>query len=268
MQSKSDAIRTETQLLNTFDYAWNTSINGSRRPDDILEKLKKISSSTSHFSDIAHKLLRFSQKQVGIKIKARQLPSAEHKTCADEESHNFLSRVFKIGRSHRRLVFDRRTIVEEKTTICGVVLGHDSICRRPPVEGRKRCSEHKGMKIKGSIKVEILNKTVHPQSECAAPSSSHDLERLSPVTVNYVISERFTPICGFILPDGSPCRSQPIQGNKRCLEHKGRRIHKPNSISVQKEKLDYLQVLVSESEIPETCNPEKIQAQLFPKRPQ
>ncbi|PON50432.1 Effector of transcription, partial [Parasponia andersonii] len=188
MQSKSDAIRTETQLLNTFDYAWNTSINGSRRPDDILQKLKKISSSTTHFSDIGRKLVPFRHKQVGIRIEARKLPSAENKFSTskdDEESHNFLPRVFKFGRSQPRLVLDRNTIMEEKTTICGVILSHDSVCRRPPVEGRKR-----------------------------SPSSSHDSKGLSPVTVNDSISESFTATCGFISPDGSPCRSPPIQGNK------------------------------------------------------
>ena len=239
MPSKSDAIRTETQLLNTFDYAWNTSINGSRRPNDIIQKLKKISLSTTHFYDGVLRLVPFSQKQVGIKIEARKLPSTENKFSShvEEENHNLFSRIFKFGRSQPRLVLDRSTITEDRTTICGVLLGHDSICRRPPVEGRKRCADHKGMRIKGAVKVEISNSIVHPQLDCAAPSSSHcDSKGLSQVTVNYLTSERFTPTCGFILVDGSPCRSQPIKGNKRCVEHKGKRIHKPNSVPVQNEK--------------------------------
>ena len=66
MQNKEDALRTETQLLSTFDYAWNTSNNGIRRPDDILQKLHQIASCTRTLSDIARVVLPFTQKQVGI----------------------------------------------------------------------------------------------------------------------------------------------------------------------------------------------------------
>ncbi|XP_024017156.1 protein EFFECTOR OF TRANSCRIPTION 2 isoform X1 [Morus notabilis] len=269
MQSKSDALKTETELLNTFDYAWNTSINGTRRPDDILNKLKKISSSNIHFSDIARKLVPFSQKQVGIRIKARKFPSAEEKidTSADEESQNIFSRVFKFGRSQPKLVLDRSVIVLEDTTICGMVLGLDSICRRPPVEGRKRCAEHKGMRIKGPVSVALSNSNVNSQSTFSAPSSSLHSEELQPVTFNNASRESFTPICGFILADGSPCISQPLKGNKRCLEHKGRKIlQQTNSASVTKEKLYYLPDPVSESKSSEICFSGEVQAQAFAKR--
>ena len=267
MQSKIEALKTETQLLNTFDYAWNMSINGTRRPDDILQKLKKVSSSTTHFSDI-RKLLPFSQKQVGIRIKTGEFLSAENKTstCADEESHDLFSRVFKFGRSQPRLVQDRSTAIQDNTTICGMVLGHDSVCRKPPVEGRKRCSEHKGMKIKGSISSGILSSYVHPQSTFSGLSSSHDSKDLQRATlpVNYSSSDSFTPKCGFILVDGSPCSSQPLHGNKRCLEHKGRRISKPNSGSVLKEKLIYMPDLASKSVTYEIFySGVKLQAQAF-----
>lgn len=269
MQSKSDAIKTETQLLNTFDYAWNTSINGTRRPDDILIKLKKVSSSNVHFSDIARKLVPYSQKRVGIRINAGKYPFAEEKIdpFADEESQSYFSRVFKFGRSQPRLVQDRNVVLLEDTTICGVVLGHDSVCRRPPVAGKKRCGEHKGMKIKGSVAVGIFNRNVGSQPTLAAPSSSHDSEKLQPDTVNYNSSECFTPICGFILFDGSPCTTQPHKGNKRCLDHKGMRIHKPNSVSVTKEKLYHLpDHLVSKTESSKICFSRERQAQAFPKR--
>ena len=109
MQSKSDAIETEKQRLMTYDYAWNTSINGTRRPDDILTKLKKNSSSNIHFLDIARKLVPYNQTQVGIRIKAGKYPSAEEKIYpfADEESQSFFPWVFKFGRSQPRLVQDR-----------------------------------------------------------------------------------------------------------------------------------------------------------------
>lgn len=243
MQSKSNAQKTETELLNTFDYAWNTSINGSRRPEDILQKLKKVSSSANRFPDIVQRLLPFCPKQVGIRIEACKLLSTEKNfnTCADEGSPEILSRVFKFGRSQPRLVADRGGISEENAVICGVALAHDSVCRRPPVEGRKRCAEHKGMKINELLRMRISDRAVGQQygaiekvesdSHCA-PSFRHDRAGLPLVTVKYHVSETFSHICGFILIDGSPCTRQPLKGNKRCGEHKGRRIRKANSVSV------------------------------------
>ena len=79
MESKRDAEKTEAQLLNRFDYAWNTNNNGARRPDDIFRKLDKIASGSTKFPIIARKLLTFTNKQVGIAIKAGERPSPEDK---------------------------------------------------------------------------------------------------------------------------------------------------------------------------------------------
>ncbi|KAF3439581.1 hypothetical protein FNV43_RR17859 [Rhamnella rubrinervis] len=238
MQTKSDAHKTETKLLNTFDYAWNTSINGSRRPDDILQKLKKISSSSNWLPVIVPRLLPFSQKEVGIRIKASKLLSTRNNfnTCADEESPDIFSRVFKFGRSQPRLVVDRGGTTEENSVICGIAIDEDSVCRRPPVEGRKRCAEHKGMKINGLLTARISNSNVGLQygvndkresdSHCA-PSCKHNRAGLPLVTVKYPICESSSQICGFILTDGSPCSRQPLKGNKRCGEHKGRKVGLP-----------------------------------------
>ncbi|RZC27787.1 Protein EFFECTOR OF TRANSCRIPTION 2 [Glycine soja] len=92
MQNKEDALRTETQLLSTFDYAWSTSNNGIRRPDDILQKLHQIASGTRTLSDMARALLPFTQKQVGIQIKSIKLDEA------DNGSYNLLPRVFSFNR--------------------------------------------------------------------------------------------------------------------------------------------------------------------------
>ncbi|KAM1155637.1 hypothetical protein ACFX13_027099 [Malus domestica] len=224
MENKSNALKTETQLLDTFDYAWNTTINGARRPGDVLRKLKKISSSTTQFANIAQKLLPFSQKKVGIRIESSKPISTGDKFSAydDREIHNSPFRVFKLGRSQPRLV-SYRSITEENTSIiCGVVVGDDSVCRTAPVPGRKRCAEHKGMRINGSTRVGISISNV--DSQCRV-ISNHDPVELPPVEVP--ASEIFVPICGFILADGSPCGRHPIQGRKRCDEHKGRRIQKP-----------------------------------------
>lgn len=255
MQSKGDAQKTETQLLNTFDYAWNTSINGSRRPEDILDKLNKISSSRLRLGAVFQRVLPFSQRQVGIRIKACKLLSTEnnYNTCADEESPNILSRVFKFGRSQPRLVSDRSGITQQNTVICGVALTHDSVCTRPPVEGRKRCAEHKGMKINGLITVRLPFSTDVPKygvihstksDGYGAPGFAHDTD-----TVKYHVSESLGPICGFALSGGSPCRRQAVQGNKRCGEHKGRRTRKSNSglVSTEEKPLYIPDVIVSNS---------------------
>ncbi|RDX84210.1 Pentatricopeptide repeat-containing protein, mitochondrial, partial [Mucuna pruriens] len=219
MQNKEDALRTEAQLLSTFDYAWNTSNNGIRRPDDILQKLHKIASGTRTISDVARALLPFTQKQVGIRIKSSELPLADDKSDeADNGSYNFLSRVFSFNRSRPRIVQDITGVIqeEENAKICGVALGDGSICRRPPVEKRMRCPEHKGMRTNVSTARAIR----------APKSESHDVEDTPQTVVGSPVDESFTNtnICGIILKDGSTCRRQPVKGRKRCHEHKGWRI--------------------------------------------
>lgn len=215
MQNKEDAMRTEAQLLSTFDYAWNTSSNGIRRPEEILQKLQKIASGTRTLSDVTKVLLPFTQKQVGIRIKSSKLAQADDKLDeADNGSYNFLSRVFSFNRSRPRIVQSTSGVVQEQENakICGVALGDGLICRRPPVEKRLRCPEHKGMRANVSI----------------AESESN----VSQTVVGSPVDESLTDtnICGIILNDGSTCRRKPVQGRKRCHEHKGMRI----GASVQK----------------------------------
>nr|AAF78513.1 putative transcription factor [Pyrus pyrifolia] len=94
MENKSDALKTETQLLDTFDYAWNTTINGARRPDDVLRKLKKISSSTTRFANFAEKLLPFSQKKVGIKNESSKPISTGDKFGAYDDQGRITTSLF------------------------------------------------------------------------------------------------------------------------------------------------------------------------------
>ncbi|KAE7998574.1 hypothetical protein FH972_003108 [Carpinus fangiana] len=222
-ESKRDAEKTEAQLLNRFDYAWNSSNNGARRQYDILLKLKKDATNTIQFSNIVRKLMPFDQKQVGIRIKAS--------TCADEESYKFLSGVFKFSRLQPRLVLDRSGVTEDNSSFCGVVLSDGSVCRRPPVARRKRCAEHKGMRITGFIPTLVTE----GKSESTIGSditnlddregySHNDTAKCPLVVVKRPVSENFSPICGVFLSDGSACRRQPAQGRKRCNEHKDMRI--------------------------------------------
>ncbi|PNX92097.1 transcription factor [Trifolium pratense] len=213
MQTKGDALQTESQLLTTFDYAWNTINNGKRRPDDILEMLNKITSGarTRTISDVAKSLIPFTQKKVGIPIKSRKLPMTDNKSDeSDNGNYNFLSRVFKFNRLRPKIVQDTTDCAfENHGKVCGVILDDGSICTKLPVEKRVRCLEHKGMRI-NVITAKAIRRS---KSESETVIESHVDESISK-----------TIICGVIMENGSTCRREPVKGRKRCHEHKGKRI--------------------------------------------
>ncbi|KAK8559050.1 hypothetical protein V6N12_042338 [Hibiscus sabdariffa] len=199
MENKADARRTEAQLLNTFDYAWNKGSNGVRRHDDILQKLDKHASNLTKLANFTRKHLPFLQKQVGIKIKSSKILSDDNEFSkhADGENHNFLRQVVKFSRSQPRLVSDHGGSNKNDTITCGVVLEDGSICRRPPAEGRKRCAEHKGKKTKG----------YSARSSTSYKSVLHKGD--------YPEVEQCGPICGVAMVDGSLCTRQPVSRRKR-----------------------------------------------------
>nr|XP_011459781.1 PREDICTED: uncharacterized protein LOC101314891 isoform X3 [Fragaria vesca subsp. vesca] len=203
MRTKNEALRTERKLLDTFDYAWNRNSNASRRRDDVLQKLKKISSKSTRFTATVPRHLPFRQKQVSIRINSSNLISTEKKFSdyADKESRNLIPQVIKFGRSQPRLVLDGSGITQENTIVCGVAIGDGPICRKAPVQGRKRCAAHKGIKNTGS--------TTDSNREWVSFESGITWEN--------------TEICGVAAGDGSTCRRPPVQGRKRCAEHKGMR---------------------------------------------
>ncbi|XP_061994908.1 protein EFFECTOR OF TRANSCRIPTION 2-like [Rosa rugosa] len=213
MGTKSEAERTESQLLHALNYAWNTRFNGARRPDDVLQKLKKISSNPTLFTIIVPRPLPSRQKQVDIRINSSNLVSTEDKfsNYADRESRNIIPQVFKFGRSQPRLVLDGSG-TWENTIICGVAVGDGSICRKAPVQGRKRCAEHKGTRITGLITAS------NADSKCSFISNRELVSYKSGIT------QENTEICGVAAGDGSTCRRPPVQGRQRCAEHKGMRI--------------------------------------------
>ncbi|XWS17383.1 hypothetical protein CRYUN_Cryun33cG0062800 [Craigia yunnanensis] len=243
MENKADAQRTEAQLLITFDYAWNKGSNGARRHDDILQKLDKRASNRTKLAIFSRKHLPFLQKQVGIKIKASKLLSQDNEFSkyADGESYNFLWQVFKFSRSQPRLVLDRDGSNENDTITCGVVLGDGSICRRPPVEGRKRCAEHKGKKTKGSSVRLSTSEKLQPHKACSEyvvlDNGEFNVHGAKIPSCSLVPSlagdnpeiEQCNPICGVVMDDSSLCRRQPVSGRKRGDLHKGRRICSSNS---------------------------------------
>ncbi|XP_038880281.1 protein EFFECTOR OF TRANSCRIPTION 2-like [Benincasa hispida] len=230
MKNKKDAQMTEAQLLKTFDYAWNTSGNGARRHNDVLTKLDNIASRTTKFTFISRQLLPFRQKQMGIKIKTSKPIPPENKPAEYAEKRNsFFSRILNFSRSRPRLVVDTDDVNETDNNSCGVVEGYGVVCRKPPVEGRKRCAEHKGMKINGLLK---NSSGIGDKDFSGSITEISNYKEECSVSDSFPNKGSFIPICGVVLYDGSPCRRPPVQGRKRCEEHKGQRIRRSTSLDV------------------------------------
>ncbi|KAL8464018.1 hypothetical protein ACS0TY_033811 [Phlomoides rotata] len=214
MKSKKDAEITEKQLLDKFDYAWNKGFNGARRKDDIFKILDR-REKASLFSHLTKKVLFSNRKEVGIKI-----TTASNSSVVD--NNTIFSRILGIKRLQPKQ--EQCSSGDYCNDICGVSIGHGSVCSAPPVSGRKRCAVHKGLRVNGNISRFLRPNGERTDQHCC-DSQDENLRR-DPC------DEKFTPTCGFILNNDSPCTRKPLRGNKRCLEHKGRRIHK-SSISLQ-----------------------------------
>eukprot|EP00258_Populus_trichocarpa_P043992 XP_024460011.1 protein EFFECTOR OF TRANSCRIPTION 2 [Populus trichocarpa] len=124
----------------------------------------------------------------------------------------------------------------EHETTCGVNLGDGTFCRKQAVAGRKRCEEHKGMRVNTSV----LEPAAEDKIRMSAPSSvfnsfadgvnnnassKHNADSTWQCgSSNNPVKEHFPNTCGVMLGNGSFCRRQPILGNKRCWQHKGQRV--------------------------------------------
>ncbi|KAK6944843.1 hypothetical protein RJ641_025945, partial [Dillenia turbinata] len=231
MKSKKIAMKTEAWLLNEYDYAWNKSSNCVRRPDDVLQKLKNTAAPSTTGSSIMRKLQNSNQKKVGIKLEGTKpfLLEDGPSVYVDKKDNDFLSQIFKFGRSQPRVVISRTILEEKNILICGVVLGDGSVCQNLAVEWRKRCVEHKGMRLNGLTTRLILGSKSHAsnagfESRCISNSQSED--RLAAAAAKKCpTNEYFHPPCGLLLDDGSLCISPPTQGRKRCEKHKGKKSH-------------------------------------------
>ncbi|KAL6558546.1 hypothetical protein OROMI_018896 [Orobanche minor] len=225
MTSKKDAEITERQLLDKFNYAWNKGSNGERRQDDIHRKLDHLAKQ-SQFSLLVKKFLFVRKKQVGVKIKTPEsCLSKNGSNSSDMDDVTIFSRIFRVKRLQPKQVqFDY------SGDICGVAIGHGSVCTTRPVEGRRRCAMHKGMKVNGYVsKLDTEGKSVLP---LVASVGSVIVPNQNIVEFqNHV----FALACGFIMENGSPCKRKPVPRNKRCLEHKGRRIRRSEPESVREE---------------------------------
>uniref|UniRef100_A0A6N2MP37 GIY-YIG domain-containing protein n=2 Tax=Salix viminalis TaxID=40686 RepID=A0A6N2MP37_SALVM len=118
---------------------------------------------------------------------------------------------------------------QEHETTCGVNLGTRAVALR------KRCEDHKGMQVNTSvsepaaedkIRMPVLRGVSSSFSDSINnnASSKHNAYSTSQCgSSNNPVKEHFPNTCGVMLGNGSFCRRQPIQGNKRCWQHKGMR---------------------------------------------
>ncbi|CAN1340706.1 Protein EFFECTOR OF TRANSCRIPTION 2 [Linum perenne] len=251
MKDKNGAEKTESRLLNTFDYAWNRGGNGARRPNEILQKLDRIASTTAasaKFKDISKRLMSLGHGAVGIKIEAITKPMVDTNLAEDvddDDGKKFFARIFKFNRSKPRLVLDSYRIPEDKDNsgnVCGFIMVDGIPCSTPPIVGRKRCEKHKGMRIYGSTYVKQSPGTVRgANSTCSsAITPTADADELSKFTdtdgygsqLNWkLLIERddnlcaTTTTCGASLVNGSLCRRRTGKGNERCWQHQGKSVN-------------------------------------------
>ncbi|KAL6657684.1 hypothetical protein ACP70R_005464 [Stipagrostis hirtigluma subsp. patula] len=192
MDNKQEAEKTEAQLLRVFDYAWNKLQNGSCRREEILLKLEQgaLCYRSSLFSKVRYMKQKIFGQKPGIKIKRSgsadtssdimesmlprvrtfvgfrpQIVKADHgggeaidirwkktsegNTCGNRQAHR-RSEGYKVKKID---VAKRRTVpIQDSNSVCGVVLEDGSSCLEHPVQGRKRCSLHKGRRVKDSPK--------------------------------------------------------------------------------------------------------------------
>lgn len=145
--SKVVAEQVESELLAVFDYAWNKGSNGSRRSRDILAKLfmawpTNDSLLCSPFLS-NKKYLFCGTNAVGIKVALRKPQDAT--SSKSNKSLGYL----QTG-TPAQVPVRSPVKVASLELRCGVITDHGTPCNTPPVKGRKRCLQHKGMRVRGA----------------------------------------------------------------------------------------------------------------------
>jgi hypothetical protein len=140
------AEQVESELLAVFDYAWNKGSNGNRRSRDILAKLFMAWPSNDSFCNprvfSSKKWLFCGTNAVGIKVALRR--------PQDPDSSKNLCYLLTAPPPQQLPVSVRAPVkVASLELRCGVMTEKGVPCNAPPVRGRKRCLQHKGMRVRG-----------------------------------------------------------------------------------------------------------------------
>ncbi|KAG4189781.1 hypothetical protein ERO13_A08G245100v2 [Gossypium hirsutum] len=181
MKSKAAAQRTEAQLLEKFDYAWNKGSNGARRHNDILRKLDK------HVSNKKHLPIKIkSNKQVNGRCRS-------HLNYGGDGGSSFTPRWLDHGGGGG-----------DFTSICGAPTCDGAPCERP-VNGNGRCWQHSNY---------------GRSSSCFTSRSLNYGGYGSSFTPQWLDhgGDDIILICGATTYNGAPCE-RPVSGNGRCWQH-------------------------------------------------
>ncbi|CAM6120380.1 unnamed protein product [Calypogeia fissa] len=236
-ESKQMAEKVESELLQVFDYPWNTSLNGARRPRDILVKLDLLQQQLESNLCLGPVLVSgwrkwdYFGRKVGISVPVRK-PTDTTPARAKISDTFFLSST-KGGRAEDGHL--------GATSVCGILLPDGSTCGSRPVKGRRRCKDHKGQRAKVSTR-QIRTRTPAIQQQQQQQSDDHNpvetgrsskpavviiraqmqgkrVEITDVSTDGFLVEE----VCGAVVGGGAPCLNRPLQGRKRCSTHKGMR---------------------------------------------
>lgn len=155
------AEQVESELLAVFDYAWNKGSNGNRRSRDIPAKLFMAWPSNSSICNPGKKYLFCGTNAVGIKVALRK--------PQDTSSNNTLYKNLKTPPLPVPVSVRSPVKVATLELRCGVITEKGTPCNTPPVKGRKRCLQHKGMRVRGAPAVgNALLATEEPNADVSS----------------------------------------------------------------------------------------------------
>ncbi|XP_009142679.1 protein EFFECTOR OF TRANSCRIPTION 2 [Brassica rapa] len=216
----------------------STSTKLSRsRPQPVSDKSDEIFSGGSCCSDsVCGVLLENGDCCSRSPVKGR-------KRCLEHKGQR-ICRVSPVKPHPETFITRRQDYNTDVVTTCGVILPNMEPCSKRPVPGRKRCEDHKGMRINAFLF--LLNRTDREKTvkeEASKPSfceattkNGVPCTRSSPKgskrcwqhkdkeNIHPVVAAETQVTCGVKVFDGLVCERSPVKGRKRCEEHKGMRV--------------------------------------------
>jgi hypothetical protein len=231
----------EAGLLKCFDYAWNRGSNGDRRPNDAFLKLQQKTEKLkmkSVIKALSRKLWKPNKSSKGMlgdeeNQRCKELDTLPWKKChAMKETVSCTleslksespSKIEATGSATYRTSNGAKIVIAalsyespQKGGICGVTDGNGMICKEAPLNGRKRCALHKGMRIQSNPSALLVpwKQGIHEEDSHFKPMVSEDC----------IQSQNQFIICGVLDVNGLVCNKAPENGRKRCNDHRGMRL--------------------------------------------